>query len=323
MAKIFISHSSKDKEFVMELANDLRELGHKPWLDEWEIKVGECIVTKIEEGVSKSDYVTIVLTPASVFSGWVEKEWKTAYWSEIEKNKIIVLPLLLKDCEIPPLLKTKKYADFRKRYSVGFAQLTQSIVPADFEEDKSMLAKQTKDDKEVSELVAKVQGKQIPLSQCIAEALPLGRKYGDEKLIEFCKNELMGWERRKIPKDDSHNYRLIEVFCSPLAKINPQYFGWGESASNMFSYMEEHPDEFFPRKMFATQPISVLEQNMPPDPQKYFLSWAQPMTDFIPDSSIRDGKVFCYARANAYESLIEAVRTELTKKLLNLLPKIE
>ena len=37
--------------------DDLRELGHEPWLDEWEIKVGDCIVTKIEEGMSNSDYV--------------------------------------------------------------------------------------------------------------------------------------------------------------------------------------------------------------------------------------------------------------------------
>ena len=49
MARIFISYSSKDKEFANRLYNDLQKFGHEPWLDELKIKVGECIVTKIED----------------------------------------------------------------------------------------------------------------------------------------------------------------------------------------------------------------------------------------------------------------------------------
>ena len=325
MAKIFISYSSKDKVFATELANDLKELGHKPWLDQWEIKVGECIVSKIGEGVSQADYVVIVLTPDSVSSGWVDKEWKTAYWLEIEKNKIIVLPVLLTDCETPLLLKTKKYADFRKNYSIGLVQLTQSIVPADFEEDKTTLVRQSKDDREVSDLIAKVQGKKTPLSQCIAEALPLAKKYEDDNLVEFCKNELTGFKKEIIRAKEKvkRDYRSMEVFCSPNAVINPQYFGWGENASNMFLHMEQHPKEFFLRTMYATQPISVLEQEHPADLQKSYLSWSQPLADFIPDTKNIDAKVYCYARATAYETVVEAIRTEFTKRLLNLLPKME
>jgi transcriptional regulator with XRE-family HTH domain len=127
MANVFISHSSKDKEFVRMLANDITEAGHKVWLDEREIKVGECIVTGIEKGLSENEYVIIVLSPNSVLSGLVEREWKSAYWSEIHKKKIIVLPVLYKKCEIPQLLKTKKYADFSEKYDVGLNELIESI----------------------------------------------------------------------------------------------------------------------------------------------------------------------------------------------------
>lgn len=95
MAKIFISHSSKDKEFVRKLSADLANLGHDPWLDEWEIKVGECIVSKIEHGIKESDYVIIVLTENSVNSGWVEREWKTKYWDEINQGKTLILPIIM------------------------------------------------------------------------------------------------------------------------------------------------------------------------------------------------------------------------------------
>jgi hypothetical protein len=319
MAKIFISHSSKDKEFAGRLAFDLKELGHNPWLDEWEIKVGECIATKIEENLSNSDYVVLVLTPQSVASGWVDREWKTAYWTEIEQRRILVLPVLLEDCEIPTLLKTKKYADFRKNYAIGLAQLVQPIVPTKLLEE-SLLIKTGRDDREVSNLIAKVQGKQAPLSQCIAEALSIAQGYSDESLIHFCKNELIGYSSKDFPEDGSLDYRLAEAFTAPLARINPQYWGWGNSPSNMFSYMEQHPDEFYPMKTIVTQPVSILEQRMPLDKEKTFMSWTQPLRDFIPTTDIPNHPVNCYARADIYEKVIESIRTELTKRLLKLLP---
>ena len=63
MTTVFISHSAKDKPFVRKLAEDLRRLGVDPWLDEWEIKVGDCIVTKVEHAVANADFVAVVLAP--------------------------------------------------------------------------------------------------------------------------------------------------------------------------------------------------------------------------------------------------------------------
>jgi TIR domain-containing protein len=109
MAKIFISHSSINKDFARKLASDLRGLGHVPWLDEYEIRVGDCIVTKIEHGIADADYVAVILSKHSVQSGWVEREWKSKYWTEVEQDSISVLPVLVEDCDIPNILKTKLY----------------------------------------------------------------------------------------------------------------------------------------------------------------------------------------------------------------------
>ena len=127
MAIVFISHSSKDKPFAKRLATDLADRGHTVWLDEWIIKIGECIVTKIERGISDADYVIIILSQNSVISEWVEREWKAKYWDEISKGQNLVLPLLIEDCHIPPLLKTKKYADFRTNYDVGFDAILSAL----------------------------------------------------------------------------------------------------------------------------------------------------------------------------------------------------
>jgi hypothetical protein len=127
MAKIFISYSSKDKDFALRLGRDLEAAMHSVWLDEWEIKVGECIVSKISDGIKRADYAVIILTPASVASGWVDREWSALYWSEVQESRIKVLPILRRKCDIPPLLRSKKYADFTKKYETGYLQLLRAI----------------------------------------------------------------------------------------------------------------------------------------------------------------------------------------------------
>ncbi len=126
-AQIFISHSSADKRFVRGLAVDLAALGHQPWLDEWEILVGESIPERIGAGIDDADFLIVVLSDSAVKSRWVENEWQAKYWTEANERRVTVLPLLLNDCQIPTLLRTKKYVDFRDDYSDALKILTKSI----------------------------------------------------------------------------------------------------------------------------------------------------------------------------------------------------
>jgi len=127
MARIFLSYSHCDKAFVAKLAGDLRAGGHEVWLDAWKIEVGDSIPSKIEQGIHDSDFVAVVLSKASCCSNWVEREWKQKYWAEVKENEVLVLPILLEDCEIPELLKPKLYADFRDNYSNGFHKLSNKL----------------------------------------------------------------------------------------------------------------------------------------------------------------------------------------------------
>lgn len=129
MARIFISYSSKDIEFANRLASDLKELWHKPWLDEWEINIGEGITSRIKHGISEADYMIVILSPHSVKSDWVRKELKAMHRKEIKQEKSMILPVLIDDCKIPSFLKDKKYVDFRKNCSVGLVRLINAINP--------------------------------------------------------------------------------------------------------------------------------------------------------------------------------------------------
>ena len=50
---VFLSHSAKDKAVVRAVAERLRADKVRVWFDEWEIKPGDSIPAKIEEGLNK------------------------------------------------------------------------------------------------------------------------------------------------------------------------------------------------------------------------------------------------------------------------------
>lgn len=74
----FISHSSKDKTFVRQLAADLVASGVQVWLDEQRIRVGDSIPERVAQGVAESDFFLVVVSASSVDSPWVRKELNQA-----------------------------------------------------------------------------------------------------------------------------------------------------------------------------------------------------------------------------------------------------
>lgn len=129
MPSIFLSHNHKDKPFVRRLAANLTAEGVKVWLDEAEIKVGDSLIRKISSGIYEMDYLGAVLSPDSVKSTWVQEELEQALHIQISEAYVKVLPILLRDCEMPGFLLDKFYADFRddNNYQEALEKLLKSI----------------------------------------------------------------------------------------------------------------------------------------------------------------------------------------------------
>jgi hypothetical protein len=129
--KLFICHSSKDKKFAEWLAEKLKSFGIRIWLDKWEIKIGDSIVDKINQGISMSDYLVIILSRNSVESAWVNEELNSGIIRNIESQGAFVLPTVVEDCQIPTLLSHRRFADFRYDKAQGFKELLQAITPTE------------------------------------------------------------------------------------------------------------------------------------------------------------------------------------------------
>ena len=125
MFSIFLSHTSIDKPFVEKLAKDLQRIGVNVWYDKWEIKPGDSLIWKIEEGIKENSYLGIVLTPESLNSEWVKSELGAAWVKQMNTRKVVVIPILYRNCTIPLFLSDRKYADFREDYHHGFTELSQ------------------------------------------------------------------------------------------------------------------------------------------------------------------------------------------------------
>ena len=60
--RVFISHSSKDKAFVETLVEKLQEAGVETWFDTQQLQPGDSIVQGIQDGLTDSDYLVLVLS---------------------------------------------------------------------------------------------------------------------------------------------------------------------------------------------------------------------------------------------------------------------
>jgi len=125
---VFISHSHQDNWFVERLAVDFESVGIRSWLDLWEIRVGDSLRRKVEDGIASSAWLAVVLSNASVKSEWVQNELSMGFVRELSEKRVVVLPLVIDECEIPLSMQDKYFADFRRNYEDGFRILLHRVL---------------------------------------------------------------------------------------------------------------------------------------------------------------------------------------------------
>jgi len=106
MTKVFISYSRKDLAFVDQMTTDLREAGLDVWYDLSGLGGGSRWRLEIEQAIRASQYVVVVLSPDSVASEWVEREY--LFSSRLGKS---IVPVFLKPCELPLYYLNLHYID--------------------------------------------------------------------------------------------------------------------------------------------------------------------------------------------------------------------
>ncbi len=108
MARVFVSYSRTDLNFVQVFAQALMSSGVDVWWDLSSLQGGDNWTEVIPQAIENSDICIVVLTPNSIQSDWVQKEYTYA----LEQDKKII-PVLVQDCKIPFALININYVDLR------------------------------------------------------------------------------------------------------------------------------------------------------------------------------------------------------------------
>jgi hypothetical protein len=125
---VFISYSHKDKGFVDELAANLVLERHNVWLDRWELNIEDSIIDKIQNALTESSAMLVILSKDSVESEWCKKELNAGIIRELDEKKVIVLPCVIDDCQVPLFLREKMRANFKSDPDAAFAQVNDALL---------------------------------------------------------------------------------------------------------------------------------------------------------------------------------------------------
>ena len=92
---VFLSHGSKDKAMVREIANRLKADGLRLWFDEWMLKPGDSIPAEIEKGLEHSCVLVLCMLANTFGSDRAQLESGTYRFRDPLNKERRFLPLSL------------------------------------------------------------------------------------------------------------------------------------------------------------------------------------------------------------------------------------
>jgi hypothetical protein len=125
----FISYNHADQQFVRRLAHELSRAGLRVFFDQTELAVGDTLVSVITEAVQAARFLLIVMSPDYFASRWATVELQLGLRDELDQETVKVIPILPRDCQVPPPLDSKVWADFTndEQFADSFVQLLAAL----------------------------------------------------------------------------------------------------------------------------------------------------------------------------------------------------
>jgi hypothetical protein len=130
---VFISHASEDKpDVVVPLVDALKSAGLRVWLDRQELRVGDRLRAKIEEGLANSRCGIVVLSPNFFAKQWPQRELDGLFALEEAHATKLILPLWhgvdkFAVSSHSPILADRVAADTADGISIVVSKILQAI----------------------------------------------------------------------------------------------------------------------------------------------------------------------------------------------------
>lgn len=123
---IFLCHRSVDLDTALRLKASLEEGGDQVWLDALEIRIGDLIVQRLEEGLAAAAYLILCVSGAGT-SPWMDQEWMSTLTRQLNGADVRVLPAVLPGGSLPAILAGIRFADLASDWDRGVAELRAAV----------------------------------------------------------------------------------------------------------------------------------------------------------------------------------------------------
>ena len=111
--RVFISYSSKDKHIARNLAEVLQVAGAAAWPDTDAIPSAHWL-DDIQRAMQEADVFVFLMSPDALKSQWVNVEIGAALNLSAEQGKALLIPVMIRDVDLPLLLRPFQFLDARR-----------------------------------------------------------------------------------------------------------------------------------------------------------------------------------------------------------------
>lgn len=107
--RVFLSYTTADAALAKRIAEALMAHGIETWWDQWEIRAGDSLRQKIDQGLGGCTHFVVLLTPSSIHKPWVNAELDAAFVRKLsDECRLIPLRHGIDPSHLPPLLRSLK-----------------------------------------------------------------------------------------------------------------------------------------------------------------------------------------------------------------------
>lgn len=131
---VFVSHAWEDKKsFANKFVKELRKLGVRVWYDSEQIQWGDSIRKKIDDGIKKSRFVVVILSP-----DYIKGE---KYWTKYELDSLLQIESVRGKTLLPVWhnLTHQEVLDYCPGIASKLAMLTKDMSPTEIAQKMKQL----------------------------------------------------------------------------------------------------------------------------------------------------------------------------------------
>lgn len=111
MFDFFVSYNKDDADWATWIAWQIEDAGYTTVIQAWDFLPGDDFVARMDRAKAECARVLLVLSPSYRQAAFANSEWHDFYARDAEGTQRLILPVLVRPCEVAPLLKSRVRVD--------------------------------------------------------------------------------------------------------------------------------------------------------------------------------------------------------------------